>query len=145
MNFEDVLDRYGELVYPNKGVSMLPLLREGRDLMVIARRPEGRCKKHDAVLFKRDNGQYVLHRIVKVREQDYLLCGDNQIVREAVREEQIIGVLNAVRRGDRTIHVTDWNYRLYVRVWTLLFPLRVAWFRLRGLAGKVKRRLFKNR
>ena len=145
MNFEDVLDRYGELVYPNKGVSMLPLLREGRDLMVIAKRPEGRCKRLDAVLFKRDNGQYVLHRIVKVREQDYLLCGDNQIVREAVREEQIIGVLNAVRRGDRTIHVTDWDYRLYVRVWTLLFPLRDAWFRLRGLAGKVKRRLFKNR
>jgi len=141
MNFEEVLDRYGELVYPNKGTSMMPLLREGRDLMVIKKRPDGRCQKLDAVLFKRDNGQYVLHRIVRVRESDYLLCGDNQIVREPVREEQILGVLKAVRRGKRTIDVHSLGYRTYVRLWTIGYPLRYVYIRLRTLAGRIRRKL----
>ncbi len=141
MNFEEVLDRYGELVYPNKGTSMMPLLREGRDLMVVEKRPDARCQRLDAVLFKRDNGQYVLHRIVKVRETDYLLCGDNQTVREPVREEQILGVLKAVRRGNRTIDVHSLGYRTYVRLWTLGYPLRYVYLHLRALAGRIKRKL----
>ena len=49
--FEEILDRFGKLVYPNKGVSMKPLLRQGRDLMVIERKGPEPCRKYDAVLF----------------------------------------------------------------------------------------------
>ena len=37
-SFEDILDRFGQLVYPPKGVSMLPLLREERDLMIVQKK-----------------------------------------------------------------------------------------------------------
>ena len=47
--YEEELERHGKLVYPNVGFSMMPLLRQHRDLMVISRRPEGRLKKYDAV------------------------------------------------------------------------------------------------
>ena len=46
-----------------KGVSMLPFIREGKDSVVISPVTEG-LKKYDVVLYKRDSGQYVLHRIV---------------------------------------------------------------------------------
>ena len=68
-SFEEELEQNGTLVFPNKGKSMLPLLRENRDLMVIRKKGPERCKKYDAVLFRRGE-QYVLHRILKVREQD---------------------------------------------------------------------------
>ena len=37
LSFDEVLERDGKLVFTNKGVSMMPLLRADRDLMVIDR------------------------------------------------------------------------------------------------------------
>ena len=76
--FEEQIRKHGYLVYRNVGDSMLPILRQGKDLMVISRKPEDRLKKYDVPLYKRDNGQYVLHRILKVRKNDYIICGDNR-------------------------------------------------------------------
>ena len=74
--FEEQLAQNGRLIYTNKGSSMLPLIREGRDLLIIEP-VHGRLKKYDVPLYKRDSGQYVLHRILKVRSDDYVICGDN--------------------------------------------------------------------
>ena len=46
MKFEDVIERDGKLVYTNVGDSMLPFIRQDRDLVVIEK-PRGRLKKHD--------------------------------------------------------------------------------------------------
>ena len=129
--FEEILEKDGRLIYSNVGDSMLPLIRQGRDLMVIERHC-GRLKKYDVPLYRRDSGQYVLHRVVKVRENDYVLCGDNRWQRETgVTDRQILGVLTAVIRDGKEIAVTDRRYRLYVFLWCGLFPLRA--FLLRGL------------
>jgi signal peptidase I len=71
--FEDVIERDGKLVYTNVGDSMRPLIRQGKDLIIIEKQ-QGRLKKYDVPLYKRDSGQYVLHRILKVRENDYVIC-----------------------------------------------------------------------
>lgn len=140
-SFEEVLEREGTLIYPNVGDSMMPLLRQGKDLMVIKRRPEGRCKKYDAVLYRRPNGQYVMHRIVKVRKDDYVIVGDNRWKREfGVPDEWIIGVLSAVIRDNKTISVTDRNYLFYVHLWCDFYWIRAAMIRLRGA---LRRRLKK--
>ena len=76
--FEEELERNGILIYTNRGDSMMPLLRENRDLIHI-RRVNGRCRKYDVPLYKRDSGQYVLHRILKVRKNDYVICGDKEL------------------------------------------------------------------
>ena len=127
--FEDELHRHGRIVFPNKGTSMLPLLRENRDLMVIERRPEGRLHKYDAVLFKRPNGTYVLHRILVVRPDGYLITGDHGWTREFVPEHAVIGILRAVVRDGKTISVTDRGYLLYVHLWCDFFPIRAALLR----------------
>ena len=63
--FEEIIERDGMLIYTNKGDSMMPLIKEGRDLLVIEK-TNGRLKRFDVPLYKRDTGQYVLHRIIKV-------------------------------------------------------------------------------
>lgn len=66
--FEEEIAHNGFLLYRNVGDSMLPLIRQGKDLLLIARKPQGRLNKYDVPLYRRDSGQYVLHRILKVRK-----------------------------------------------------------------------------
>lgn len=145
-SFEELLERDGKLVYTNVGVSMMPLLRQHRDVMVIGRVPEGeRLKKYDAPLYKRRNGQYILHRILEVREKDYVVCGDNCWQKERVTDAQILGVLQAVVRDGREIPVTDKKYLWYVHLWCDFYPIRARLFWCRDKAkralGKLKRML----
>lgn len=131
ISFEEILEKEGRLIYSNKGGSMKPLIREGRDLMVIGRK-QGRLRKYDVPLYRRDSGQYVLHRVMKVREDGYVMCGDNRWrVETGVTDRQILGVLTAVIRDGKELPVTDKRYRLYVFFWCGLFPLRA--FALKGL------------
>ena len=146
LRFEDLLERDGRLVYTNKGVSMMPLLREDRDLMVIEKKGPGPCRKYDAVLFRRPGlegrGAYVLHRILRCNaDGSYWIVGDNCCSGETVREEQILGVLRAVVRDGKTVPVTAPLYRLYVHLWCDCYPLRFFLLRLRPLAGAALRRL----
>ncbi len=129
--FEEILEKDGRLVYSNVGDSMLPLIRQGRDLLVIER-PRGRLKKYDVPLYRRDSGKYVLHRVLKVRRDDYVICGDNRWAKETgITDRHVIGVLTAVVRAGKEIPVTDRRYRLYVHLWCDLFPLRA--FILKGI------------
>ena len=59
--FENEINRSGKLVYTNVGDSMKPLIRQGKDLLIIEK-ADGRLKKYDVPLYRRDSGQYVLHR-----------------------------------------------------------------------------------
>lgn len=139
--FEEELRQNGYLLYRNVGDSMMPLIRQGRDLVLIERRPEGRLKKYEVPLYRRDSGQYVLHRILRVRKDDYVLCGDNRWQRETgITDRHIIGVLTAVIRDGKKLPVTDWRYRLYVHLWCDLFPIRAAVLWCRDIPGRVKRK-----
>ena len=125
-SFEEILEAEGRLIYTNVGDSMWPMIREGRDLLVI-QRPSGRLRRYDVPLYRRDSGQYVLHRVLKVRENDYVLCGDNRCRRETgITDRYVLGVLTAVIRDGKELPVTDWRCRLYVRLWCDLFPLRAV-------------------
>ena len=139
-SFEEELEQNGTLVFPNRGTSMMPLLRENRDLMVIEKRGPERLNKYDAVLYKRGE-RYVMHRILKVREEDYWIVGDHCRVGESVKDEQILGVLKQVVRDGKVIRTTDPGYRIYVHLWCDLFPLRSALLYLRGAVYGMGRRV----
>lgn len=146
-NFEEELERKGSIVYTNVGDSMLPLLRQGRDLLVIERPSAwkenagdtaNRLKRLDVPLYKRDNGAYVLHRIIRVRKNDYVLCGDNRYHREyGITDRHIIGVLKAVVRDGKEISVEDKKYRIYAHVWCDFFLLRAVVLRGKRLVQKL--------
>ena len=140
--FEEQISQHGQLIYRNVGDSMMPLIRQGKDLMVISRKPEGRLHKYDVPLYKRDSGQYVLHRILKVRENDYVICGDNRWCREyGIEDRHIIGVLTAIVRDGKTIPVTDKRYLRYVHLWCDFFYVRAAILRLKSLTSRIRRKL----
>ena len=128
-SFEDVLNRDGRLVYTNVGDSMLPLIRQGSDLLVIEK-PTGRLKRLDVPLYRRDSGQYVLHRVLKVYKNDYVLCGDNRwSLERGITDRHIIGVLTAIIRDRKELRMSDWRCRLYAHLWCDFFPIRVILLR----------------
>ncbi len=136
--FEEEIEKSDKIIYTNVGDSMMPFIRQGRDVLVISR-AEGRLKLYDVPLYKRDSGQYVLHRILKVRENDYVICGDNRWNREyGITDRHIIGVLTGVIRNGKEIRVTDRKYRIYVHLWCDFFPVRAFIIRIRQF---LKRRL----
>ena len=110
-----------------RGMSMFPLLKDNRDsfkLEKITSKP----KRKDIVLYKRDNGQYVLHRIIKEKDNLYTIVGDNQHVKEyPIRLDQILGVVSEVIRKDKVINLkTSKKYKIYSSLWCFnLFIRRV--------------------
>ena len=138
--FEDMIERDGRLVYTNVGDSMRPLIRQDRDILIIEK-PQGRLKKYDVPLYKRDSGQYVLHRILKVRENDYVICGDNRYSKEyGITDRHIIGVLTAVVRNGKEVPITDMRYRLYVHLWCVFFPIRALILKAKHFPKWLKRK-----
>lgn len=137
-SFEEEIEKKGKLIYTNVGDSMMPYIRQGRDLLVIEK-PQGRLKKYDVPLYKRDSGQYVLHRILKVRNDDYVICGDNRWQKEyGISDRHIIGVLTGIIRNGKNMPVTNKKYRLFVHLWCDFYPIRA--FILHGI-NFIKRRL----
>jgi len=119
----DELNRKGSVIYTTVGISMEPLLHESKTIVEIHKITEP-LKKNDIVLFERANGNLVLHRIFRVCESYFLICGDNQTMPEKVEESQIKGVVHKYYRNGRWHNVTEKHYLCYVNVWNALFPFR---------------------
>ena len=149
VTFEEELARSGKLVYTNVGVSMLPMLREGRDVMLIEACDAKNIKRYDAVLFRRNDvsgrGAYVLHRILKVLPNGkYWIVGDNCTSGEEVAAEDILGVLTQVKRDNRkVIRVTDISYKMYVLFWCKPYYIRFFVLKVRGFMRRIRRFLKK--
>lgn len=108
--------------YP-RGISMLPMLRQDIDSVILSP-VSGELKKYDLPFYQRDDGKYILHRIVGAG-YTYTCMGDNQFIPETgLRQDQMIAVVTAFYRGDREIPVTALSYRIYCRLWHYSRPLR---------------------
>lgn len=124
-SFEKMLKEKGYLVFTNVGTSMLPLLRERRDIIEI-RPVNGRIKKYDVALYKRGN-MYVLHRCLgSLSNGNYIFAGDNNYGREYdVTDEMILGVMSAVIRNGKNLSISDWRYKAYYHIWCDCYPVPV--------------------
>lgn len=145
--FEDLLKKDGYIVYTNVGCSMLPLLRQKRDILVIQKKEAGiRCKKYDVVLYKRQD-RYILHRVLKVLPYGYIIAGDNNtFVETDITDNMILGVMSKVIRNGKTITSESIGYRLYVHIWCDCYPVRIIILKTRMFVNRcfrfVKRRMF---
>ncbi len=114
---EQLLETDGFYISPIVGFSMEPLLREGRDLVYIKRASGcASIKRGDVVLFRQENGIYVLHRVLQVKNGHILECGDNRYAFTIIPCERILGVMTHFNRKGKSRDVKDWRYRLYTGV-----------------------------
>jgi hypothetical protein len=111
-------------LHPN-GYSMYPLFVPGRDEAVIAPIKGHTPRRGDVLLYRRDHGILVLHRICKVTKQGIYFVGDNQTeVEGPLRPDQLRGIMTAFIRKGKRRETANPVYVCVSRVWLLLRPVR---------------------
>ena len=140
----EILEAGGEVTFTITGTSMLPMLHHGVDKVILVK-PSRPLRKYDLPLYRRDNKQFVLHRVVKVKpDGTYIMCGDNQVVLEdCVRPDQIIGLVRGFYRNGTYFGASDPRYRFYCHLWVDFFTVRKAFRFLKSLPRRVRHRLLR--
>lgn len=131
INTREYLSTLCELVSEGKevsvtvtGNSMSPFLIHHRDRIIIGS-PERDLRRGDMVFFVRDNGQYVVHRIRRVRADGYYLIGDGQTETEGpIARSQIFAIVKRVNRKGRWMGEGDFWWLFFQKVWIRMVPLR---------------------
>lgn len=136
------LNTHGYCASTTRGTSMEPLFRTGRDMVVI-KKVDGECKKYDVVLYRYPSGKYVLHRIIRIRENEYIIRGDNTYRLEHIPKDRILGVLERFNRKGKSHTVDEKSFKIYSRVWNLIYPVRFVFSFCFRAARKLFRILFK--
>lgn len=135
------LERGGKASLTVTGNSMRPMLTSHRDSVTLI--PLSQPKIGDIALYKREDGAYVLHRIIDKTAEGYICCGDNQAVREPVSREQMMAVVDGFIKNGKTCTVEDFGYRCYMAAWMRLFWLRRLYFIGRRYLGRIRRKLLR--
>lgn len=124
--FSAVADRLAEgksVIIPVKGYSMDPFIRNGRDSVELV--PVNSFGVGDIVLARLANGDYVLHRVVSIKEEEVLLMGDGNIKgKEHTLKSRVVGVAKRIIQGDRSVDCGSASYLRKVKIWGKLLPVR---------------------
>ena len=121
-SIQEVLQETGVYVGPTAGTSMLPMLKNRRDTIVVKAKTE-RLKPLDVALYTR-GGKYILHRVLSVTDTGYIIRGDNCYFDEIVPEETVIGVLTEFFRKKKHYFCTDEKYIAYAKKRVKRYKLR---------------------
>lgn len=120
---KETLNYGGTVELPITGTSMFPLLKAGRDTVII--KAGTNYSVCDIIFYRRDDGHFVLHRIVGKDKDGYILCGDNQTVLEkGITEKNIIAKVIEIHRNGKIIDVNDPKYVKRVKLWIKALPKR---------------------
>ena len=140
---EEVLESGGEFMLSPKGTSMLPLLVQGKDRVVLKQYGDRSPRKYDIAFYRRPDGAFVLHRIVKIlKDGSFVMCGDNQTFLErGVLRTQLIAYVSLIHKGEKTVRMNSLRYRFYVRIWCF-FPYRRCVKLFQRVFFGIKRKLF---
>lgn len=113
----------GTVELPITGTSMFPLLKAGRDTVII--KADSKYSIGDIIFYRRDDGHFVLHRIVGTDENGFILCGDNQTQLEKnIENRHIIAKVIEIKRDGKIIKTQDPKYSKYVNFWIKFLPHR---------------------
>lgn len=113
LKIEEVIAQQGYYAGPTVGISMLPMLKERRDTIVVRAKTE-KLKPLDVALYRRGNA-YVLHRVLYPTDTGYIIRGDNCYSDENIPEEDVFGVLTEFFRKDKHYYCTDKKYLKYAK------------------------------
>ena len=136
---EQILEKNGKYLAPTVGVSMRPMLKEGRDTVVILPKI-GRLQPLDVALY-RCGEKYLLHRVLRQIEGGYIIRGDNCYEDEKVPEEAVFGVLTEFFRKDEHILCSNEKYLRYVKRRLKSYKFRRFFYKIKRFIKKILVRL----
>ncbi len=101
-----------------EGISMLPLIKAGRDSVYINSTTFEDVKKGDVILYRNEHRLLVLHRLVKKTPAVFYTVGDNQLISAGpYKKEALLGKMIGMERKGRYIDSGQSSMRLYGKLW----------------------------
>ncbi len=145
MKIEEQLEKDGYVMMLSVGDSMEPMLHQRCEQLLIEK-ANRELKNGDVVLYKRESGQYVLHRIVRNKKDTFVIRGDNRFNNEIVPKKWIIGILKGFYKDDSFIDCEEnAEYRLYVKTLKIKYPFKYVSMRFisifKRILFKIKRKI----
>ncbi len=132
----ELIEQGKEVSFLVTGSSMNPFLINGRDYVYFIK-PNRPLRAGDIVFYQRDSGQYVLHRIRKIKKDGLYIVGDAQTEIEGpVREDQVFGLVTCVKRKETIIKPGSFCWFFFEKIWLHMIPMRrgimAAYAKVRG-------------
>ena len=142
---KNVLDSGGEFKMISSGTSMKPMLRDRQDTIVLIK-PAGKLKKYDIPFYRRDNGDFVLHRIIGFNDDGYVMCGDNQFFKETgITDKHVVALLKGFIRDGKYISCDSFSFKCYSVFWDKTRPIRYFYRRCKQKLKCVVRYFFEKK
>ena len=124
-NIEHLLEAGKAVMVKPQGYSMYPAIVPGRDAVIVQKVDTSKLKRGDVVLYRRDTGILVIHRLYKRDKKGYYMVGDNQTMVEGpLRADQIKGKMTVLIRKDKKIYTDSLLYRVPCAIWLFMRPVR---------------------
>lgn len=132
-----------EAVFTPGGISMQPMIYGGKDRVALVK-PRFPLKKSDILLYRREDGILVLHRLVGFQNGQYVFRGDNTLANEyGITDENILAMVSRFCRNGKWHSVDEKGYRFYAAFWSAVYPFRRVYAavksRIYALWVKIKR------
>ena len=119
---EEIIAELGYYSASVHGLSMYPLLKDHRDSVFIKKKAS--YDKYDVILFRRESGQLVLHRLRWIKDGFYVCSGDNDRVYEIVDPKSVIGYMAEFCRNGSIKRADGFLYKAYGRIWAFSMPTK---------------------
>lgn len=106
------------------GNSMNPFLIHERD-SILLKSPEFPLKKGTMAFYQRKTGQYVMHRVHRIKSDGYYFVGDAQTKIEGpLEEKQIFAVVSKVKRKGKLEEPGTFWWEFFEHCWPKVRPIR---------------------
>lgn len=138
----------GNVLWHVSGFSMWPLIDPKKDIVLI-KKLEGEASPMDVVMYE-DGGRQdgaprnLLHRVLEVRNDVYMILGDNCEMIEMVPKENIIGIMGDLLKSGKPYDFGSLAYSNYLRLWIRPWRMRVKIIRSRRRIASVCRRIVRS-
>ncbi|WP_343347409.1 S24/S26 family peptidase [Terrisporobacter petrolearius] len=138
---EEIIKNGGQCKLRVTGYSMTPILKHLRDSVILTSSRNRPIKKGEIVFIKRNTGQFVLHRVYKIIDDNtFVMNGDAQQWIEVVKNDQVIGVCSKIIRDNREISCDNWKYKSIIKIWQFFKPIRNYIFKINNIMKTIVRR-----
>ncbi len=139
---KEQLENGGSASFTIRGISMTPMLKNGVDSVRIVS-PQFPLKKYQIPFYRRADGSFILHRVIKIKKDGYVCRGDHQFVKEyGVTDDMIIGVTEAYTHNGQWKNMTSFSQRVYSFFRVNSAPVRFLLFRIWKYSKAVCKKLF---
>ncbi|WP_270304432.1 S24/S26 family peptidase [Terrisporobacter petrolearius] len=137
---EEIIKNGGHCKLRVTGYSMIPILKHLRDSVILTSSRNRPIEKGEIVFIRRNTGQFVLHRVYKIIDDNtFVMNGDAQQWLEVVKNDQVIGVCSKIIRDNREISCDNWKYKSIIKIWQFFRPIRNYIFKINNIMKRIIR------